>query len=72
LEDALKLFSWTDISLGQHPETGLDLQIKSGRFGKYYAHGNLICSIGNVPDDFEASFEHAMARLDSKAKRLGV
>lgn len=72
LDSALEVFKWTDISLGLHPDTGLDMFLKSGRFGKYYEHGALSTSVGRVAEGFEPNLEHAITRLDTKAKRLGA
>ena len=58
--------------LGQHKETQLDITLSKGRFGPYYSHGSLSMSVGKLPEGKEPSLEHALARLDRKAAKLGT
>lgn len=57
--------------LGQHPETGMDIALRSGRFGPYYQHGSLQVSAGKLQGE-EPTIEAALLKLELKAKRLGV
>ncbi|NJR42122.1 MAG: hypothetical protein HC767_05165 [Akkermansiaceae bacterium] len=70
LEEAVELLR-APIVLGQHQQTGLDITVMSGRFGPYYKHGSLSISVGKLPDGEAPSFEHAVARLDKKAQKMG-
>jgi DNA topoisomerase I len=71
VEEAVELLRGP-AALGQHEETGLNITLHQGRFGPYYKHGSLQFSVGKLPDGEEPSLEHAIARLDKKAERLGV
>jgi Topoisomerase C-terminal repeat len=72
LDQAVDILHTRDVSLGQHPDTGLDVMFKVGRFGPYYEHGQLRYSAGRIDDDFEPTMDHAMMRLDAKAKKIGA
>ena len=53
--------------LGQHPETGLDVMLRSGKYGMYYQHGRTNASANR---DKQATLKAAIHVLDRKAKRL--
>ena len=73
LEQAVGVLRNTDVLLGTHADTGLPILYKLGRFGAYYEHGALRFSAGHrLPDDFQPTLEHAEARLEMKAKKLGL
>ena len=71
VEDAVELLKGP-IVLGRHPGTGLDVTVQTGRFGLYYKHGSLQFSVGTLPTGEEPNWDHAIARLDKKAMRLGA
>lgn len=84
LGDALTLLRSSDLVLGQHPDTQLNIVYKVGRFGPYYEHGSLRFSAGATAqrvaagapkegeESWQPSLEHAIARLDMKAKKYGA
>jgi DNA topoisomerase I len=71
VEEAVEVLKGPTV-LGQHEETGLDITVHDGHFGPYYKHGSLQFSMGRLPEGEEPSLEHAIARLDKKAERLGT
>lgn len=70
-EQAVELLKGPTV-LGKHEETELDISVHTGRFGPFYKHGSVTCSVGKLEEGDEPSLEHAIARLDKKAERLGA
>lgn len=70
LEQAIKLLKGPQV-LGQHPESGIDITLRTGRYGPYYQHGSLQVSAGKLEEE-EATLEAALLKLELKAKRIGV
>eukprot|EP00892_Ulva_mutabilis_P003712 jgi/Ulvmu1/1712/UM116_0025.1 len=70
LEQAIDLLSGPSV-LGQHPETGMDITLRTGRFGPYYQHGTLQASTGKMTGE-EPTLETAILKLELKAKRFGM
>jgi hypothetical protein len=70
LEQAVEMLRGPMV-LGQHEETELDITLQNGRFGPYYIHGSLQCSVGKLEEDQEPNLEHALAKLEKKANRAG-
>lgn len=70
LDMAVELLKGPEI-LGAHPETGMDILLRSGKYGPYYQHGSLQVSAGKLQGE-EPTLEAALLRLELKAKRHGV
>lgn len=70
LEQAAEMLKVPEV-LGQHPETGMDIMLRWGKFGPYYQHGSLQASAGKL-DDQDPTLEVALLKLELKAKRQGV
>lgn len=57
-------------SLGPHPETEINIQVKNGKFGPYLVHGTAMRSIPKDINPLNITIEHALELL-SQAKHKG-
>lgn len=56
--------------LGQHPETGWDVTLRSGKYGMYYQHGRTSASANPDKQATLKAAVHVLDRKDRKARRL--
>jgi DNA topoisomerase I len=70
-ETAAKLLRGPRV-LGNHPETGLPVLLKQGRYGAYFEHGTLRYSVGRLDEVESSTLDAAIMRLDVKAARFGA
>jgi DNA topoisomerase-1 len=56
-------------SVGQHPETKVEIQIKDGRYGPYITDGKVNVSLKKGEDSESIGIEEAVARLAEKAAK---
>ncbi len=68
LEWALKLLSLPRI-IGQHPETGLDIEANIGRYGPYLRHDGKYGKLASTRDVFEVGMNRAVDLLAQAANR---
>ena len=71
LEWALKLLSLPRI-VGQHPETGNDIEANIGRYGPYLRHDGKYGKLANTRDVFEVGMNRAVDLLAQAANRGGT
>ena len=57
--------------LGEHPESGNDIQLLEGRFGPYVSDGKLNATIPKTMDPDEVDMDTAVDLLAKKAARGG-
>ena len=55
--------------LGEHPEDGQPVTLKSGRYGPYVQHGRRNASLPKTIDENSVDLETAVALLKAKAKK---
>jgi len=55
--------------IGEHPETGNDVQVSIGRFGPYVQHQRTFASIKDPNDLFTISFERGLELIQNKEAR---
>lgn len=60
----------TSIDLGRHPESGANLQIKSGRFGPYVTDGVVNASVPKGVDPAQVTVEKAMELISNREDKL--
>ncbi len=70
LEWALKLLSLPRI-VGQHPETGLDIEANIGRYGPYLRHDGKYGKLQGTREVFEIGMNRAVDILAQAANRAG-
>ena len=70
LEWALKLLSLPRI-VGQHPETGKDIEANIGRYGPYLRHDGKYAKLSSTRDVFETGMNAAVSLLAEAANRKG-
>ncbi len=70
LDMAVRLLSLPRI-IGQHPETGKDIEASIGRFGPYLRHDGKYAKLGTTDDVFETGMNAAVAKLADAAKTGG-
>ena len=56
-------------SVGQHPETGTEIQIKDGRYGPYITDGKVNVSLKKSEDPEAIGLDEAVQRLTEKAAK---
>ncbi|RPF72525.1 type I DNA topoisomerase [Aurantiacibacter spongiae] len=70
LEWALKLLALPRI-VGQHPETGKDIEASIGRYGPYLRHDGKYAKLQSTRDVFETGMNAAVSLLAEAAQRKG-
>jgi DNA topoisomerase-1 len=70
LEWALKLLALPRI-VGQHPETGHDIEANIGRYGPYLRHDGKYAKLSSTRDVFETGMNAAVTLLAEAANRKG-
>lgn len=70
LEWAIKLLELPRI-VGQHPETGQDIEANIGRYGPYLRHDGKYAKLSSTRDVFETGMNAAVAALAEAAQRGG-
>lgn len=70
LEWAIKLLELPRI-VGQHPETGKDIEANIGRYGPYLRHDGKYAKLANTREVFETGMNAAVALLAEAANRKG-
>ena len=70
LEWAIKLLELPRI-VGQHPETGQDIEANIGRYGPYLRHDGKYAKLSSTRDVFETGMNAAVAALAEAADRKG-
>ena len=56
--------------LGEHPQSGLDLSIKTGRFGPYVTDGQVNATVPKGRDPLEVGLEEAVELLAAREAKL--
>jgi DNA topoisomerase-1 len=55
--------------LGEHPEKGGPIVVKSGRYGPYVSHGGINATLGSEMAPESVSLDQAVALLQARAER---